>query len=105
MSVPRIAVVTGGAGFIGSHLVDLLLGEGFRVHVIDNLVGGRLENLAHQKDDPNLVVETRDILDLDPDDKLFAGIEYVFHFAGIGDIVPSIDKPVEYLSTNVMGTV
>lgn len=105
MSVPRIAVVTGGAGFIGSHMVDLLLDEGFRVHVIDNLIGGRLENLAHRKDDPNLAVETRDILDLAPDDKLFAGAEYVFHFAGIGDIVPSIDKPVDYLSTNVMGTV
>jgi UDP-glucose 4-epimerase len=105
MSVPRIAVVTGGAGFIGSHMVDRLLDEGFRVRVIDNLAGGRLENLAHRKDDPNLVVETRDILDLAPADKLFAGAEYVFHFAGIGDIVPSIDKPVDYLSTNVMGTV
>jgi UDP-glucose 4-epimerase len=105
MSVPRIAVVTGGAGFIGSHMVDRLLDEGFRVHVIDNLAGGRLENLAHRKDDPNLVVETRDILDLAPADKLFAGAECVFHFAGIGDIVPSIDKPVDYLSTNVMGTV
>ena len=58
-----------------------------------------------EEGDPNLVVETRDILDLAPDDKLFAGAEYVFHFAGIGDIVPSIDKPVDYLSTNVMGTV
>jgi UDP-glucose 4-epimerase len=105
MSASKIAVVTGGAGFIGSHMVDRLLDEGFRVHVIDNLVGGRLENLAHRKDDPNLVVETRDILDLASDDKLFAGAEYVFHFAGIGDIVPSIDKPVDYLSTNVMGTV
>jgi UDP-glucose 4-epimerase len=105
MSLPRIAVVTGGAGFIGSHMVDRLLDEGFRVHVIDNLVGGRLENLAHRKDDPNLAVETRDILNLLPGDKLFADAEYVFHFAGIGDIVPSIDKPVDYLSTNVMGTV
>ena len=105
MSVPKIAVVTGGAGFIGSHMVDRLLDESFRVHVIDNLVGGRIENLAHRKGDPNLVVETRDILDLAADDKLFAGAEYVFHFAGIGDIVPSIDKPVDYLSTNVMGTV
>src|SRR5438309_7893037 len=105
MSLPKLAVVTGGAGFIGSHMVDRLLDEGFRVHVIDNLVGGRLENLAHRKDDANLVVETRDILELSPDDKLFAGAEYVFHFAGIGDIVPSIDKPVDYLSTNVMGTV
>lgn len=105
MSARRTAVVTGGAGFIGSHMVDLLRDEGFRVHVVDNLVGGRLENLAHRKDDPDLVVETRDILDLAPDDKLFAGAEYVFHFAGIGDIVPSIDKPVDYLSNNVMGTV
>jgi UDP-glucose 4-epimerase len=105
MSVRKIAVVTGGAGFIGSHMVDRLLDEGFRVHVVDNLVGGCLENLAHRSGDANLVVETRDILDLAPDDKLFAGAEYVFHFAGIGDIVPSIDKPVDYLSTNVMGTV
>jgi UDP-glucose 4-epimerase len=105
MSVSKLAVVTGGAGFIGSHMVDRLLDEGFRIHVIDNLVGGRLENLAHRKGDPNLVVETRDIRDLACDDKLFAGAKYVFHFAGIGDIVPSIDKPVDYLSTNVMGTV
>ena len=105
MSVCKIAVVTGGAGFIGSHMVDRLLDEDFRVHVIDNLVGGRLENLAHRSGDANLVVETRDILDLAPDDKLFAGAEYVFHFAGIGDIVPSIDKPVDYVSTNVLGTV
>lgn len=105
MSGRKIAVVTGGAGFIGSHMVDRLLDEGFRVHVIDSLVGGRLENLAHRQGDTNLLVETRDIRDLDPDDTLFAHAEYVFHFAGIGDIVPSIDKPVDYLSTNVMGTV
>jgi UDP-glucose 4-epimerase len=105
MSLPELAVVTGGAGFIGSHMVDRLLDEGFRVHVIDNLVGGRLENLAHRKHDPSLVVERRDIRDLAPADKLFADAEYIFHFAGIGDIVPSIDKPVDYLSTNVIGTV
>jgi UDP-glucose 4-epimerase len=105
MSTRKVAVVTGGAGFIGSHMVDRLLDEGFRVHVIDNLVGGRLENLGHRTGESNLVVETRDILDLAPEDTLFAGAEYVFHFAGIGDIVPSIDKPVDYLSTNVMGTV
>src|SRR5436190_18037306 len=99
MSARNLAVVTGGAGFIGSHMVDRLLDEGFRVHVIDNLVGGRLENLAHRKGDPNLTVETRDILDLTADDKLCAGAEYVFHFAGVGDIVPSIDKPMDYLST------
>jgi UDP-glucose 4-epimerase len=86
-------------------MVDVLLDEGFRVHVIDNLVGGRLENLAHRKGETRLAVEVRDIRELAADDKLFAGAEYVFHFAGIGDIVPSIDKPVDYMSTNVMGTV
>ena len=105
MSTRKLAVVTGGAGFIGSHMVDLLLDEGFRVHVIDSMVGGRLENLAHRKGETNLVLETRDIRDLEAGDKLFADAEYVFHFAGIGDIVPSIDRPVDYVSTNVMGTV
>ena len=105
MSAPRLAVVTGGAGFIGSHMVDVLLDEGFRVHVIDSLIGGRLENLAHRKGESRLAVEVRDIRELPADDALFAGADLVFHFAGIGDIVPSIDKPVDYLSTNVMGTV
>jgi UDP-glucose 4-epimerase len=101
----KLAVVTGGAGFIGSHMVDLLLDEGWRVHVIDNLCGGRLQNLAHREGDARLVVETRDIRELRPGDNLFAGASYVFHFAGIGDIVPSIDRPLEYLSTNAMGTI
>jgi UDP-glucose 4-epimerase len=98
-------VVTGGAGFIGSHMVDLLLDRGFSVRVIDNLVGGRLENLRHRNTDPRLSVDTRDLLDIKPDDPLFAGADYVFHFAGIGDIVPSIERPVEYMRANVMGTV
>ncbi len=105
MSVSRLAVVTGGAGFIGSHMVDILLAEGFRVHVIDNLVGGRLDNLAHLQGDSRVQVEVRDILSVEAGDALFSGAEYIFHFAGIGDIVPSIDRPVDYLSTNVQGTV
>jgi UDP-glucose 4-epimerase len=100
-----LAVVTGGAGFIGSHMVDLLVSEGFRVHVVDNLVGGRLQNLRQHKNDPDVVVDERDIRSLAPDDAAFAGARYVFHFAGIGDIVPSIERPIDYMSTNVMGTV
>ncbi len=105
MSARKLAVVTGGAGFIGSHMVDLLLDEGFRVHVIDNLVGGRLQNLEHRKRDPDFHIESRDVKELAADDPLFQDAEYVFHFAGIGDIVPSIDRPTDYLSTNVMGTI
>ena len=104
MSGRPIAVVTGGAGFIGSHMVDLLIEEGFEVRVIDNLVGGREENLSHLHNAP-LVFERRDIRSFSPDDALFRGAKYVFHFAGIGDIVPSIERPLEYMSGNVQGTV
>lgn len=101
----KTAVVTGGAGFIGSHMVDLLLERGFEVRAIDNLACGRRENLTHHNGHPRLVFEVRDVRDLRPGDPLFEGTDYVFHFAGIGDIVPSIDRPVEYLSNNVMGTI
>jgi UDP-glucose 4-epimerase len=99
-----IAVVTGGAGFIGSHMVDRLVEENYRVHVVDNLVGGRLANLDQHKSNPDVIIEKQDIRALKPEDSAFTGARYVFHFAGIGDIVPSIDRPTDYLSTNVLGT-
>jgi UDP-glucose 4-epimerase len=105
MSPSPTAVVTGGAGFIGSHMVDRLLAEGCRVRVIDNLAGGRLDNLAQHKNDPRLAVDVRDVTALAPGDALFAGADHVYHFAGIGDIVPSIEKPCAYLHANVLGTV
>ena len=105
MSDKAIAVVTGGAGFIGSHMVDLLLERGIAVRVIDNLVGGREQNLAHHQANRDLALERRDIRALEPGDALFKGAAYVFHFAGIGDIVPSIERPTEYMSVNVQGTV
>lgn len=105
MMAEKNAVVTGAAGFIGSHMVDLLLQEGYHVRGIDNLSGGRLENVAHLRADPRFTFEVQDIRDLSSIIPLFQGVAYVFHFAGIGDIVPSIDRPVDYLSVNVMGTV
>lgn len=105
MSAPAVAVVTGGAGFIGSHMVDLLVEEGFAVRVIDNLVGGREDNLRQHQGDPRVVLDRRDVRALPPDDALFRDVRYVFHFAGIGDIVPSIERPAEYMSANVQGTV
>lgn len=105
MIIRPVAVVTGGAGFIGSHMVDLLVERGFAVRVIDNMVGGREENLAHHRSNPDVVLEQRDIRSYVPDDALFHGVKYVIHFAGIGDIVPSIEYPTEYMSANVQGTV
>jgi UDP-glucose 4-epimerase len=104
MTSRPIAVVTGGAGFIGSHMVDILLEKGFVVRVIDSLVGGREENLSHHSDNTDLSFERRDIRSFAPDDTLFHGANYIFHFAGIGDIVPSIERPLDYMSTNVQGT-
>ncbi len=86
-------------------MVDLLLARGYEVRVIDNLVGGREANLAHHKTNPRLSAEFRDIREYEPKSPLFSRARYVFHFAGIGDIVPSIEQPAEYLSSNVQGTV
>jgi UDP-glucose 4-epimerase len=99
------AVVTGGAGFIGSHMVDLLLSRGYRVRVIDNLTSGREANLAHHENEPRLSFEQMDIRHLSHDDALFKDVRLVFHFAGIGDIVPSIERPSEYMDVNIQGTV
>jgi UDP-glucose 4-epimerase len=105
MTTKPIAIVTGGAGFIGSHMVDLLLERDFSVRVIDNFTGGHAANLKHQDDNADLVVDRRDIRALEPTDSIFSGARLVFHFAGIGDIVPSIEKPAEYMDVNVQGTV
>jgi UDP-glucose 4-epimerase len=100
-----IVVITGGAGFIGSHTVDTFVARGFRVHVIDNLVGGLKRNLAQHERNPDVVLDERDIRAVAPGDPLFADAIHVVHFAGIGDLVPSIERPSEYLSVNVQGTV
>ena len=102
---PKIAIVTGAAGFIGSHAVDLLLAGGYKVRGIDNLVGGRVEHLDHHRRNPDFTLEIADIRSLAPGHPVFAGAEYLIHFAGIGDIVPSIERPIDYMSANVMGTV
>jgi len=99
------AIVTGGAGFIGSHMVDLLLENNYKVIVIDNLFSGRLSNLEHLKNSTNLYVEEVDIRKIDKKNTLFKDASYVFHYAGIGDIVPSIENPIDYMDINVQGTV
>jgi UDP-glucose 4-epimerase len=104
MSKP-VAIVTGGAGFIGSHMVDLLIGRGYTVRVIDNLTGGHRKNLDHLSDNPKLVCHWQDIRELEPDSDIFKDARFVFHFAGIGDIVPSIERPMSYMDVNVQGTV
>ena len=101
----RRCLVTGGAGFIGSHLVERLLRDGHQVHVIDNLSTGRLLNLAHLRDNPNLAFVDADIADPAAIAPSFAGVEWVFHMAALADIVPSIQQPMAYHRSNVDGTI
>ena len=98
------ALITGGAGFIGSHLTELLLSHGHDVVVVDNLTSGRLENLKAVVDHPRFAFMNADIRDVEVLTPTFAGVEWVFHLAGLADIVPSIEKPSQYFSTNVSGT-
>ena len=97
-------LVTGGAGFIGSHLVDRLLSENHSVIVIDNFSTGRPQNLAQHKRNRNLQVVHQDISDLDKIKKYFFGVDIVFHFAALADVVPSIVNPAKYFKSNVDGT-
>jgi UDP-glucose 4-epimerase len=98
-------MVTGGCGFIGSHIVDRLIKEGFEVTVIDNLSTGRLLNLDHHKANSNLTIYIRDLIEYEKILPLFEGIEWVFHIAALADIVPSIERPLDYHHANVDGTI
>ena len=100
----KVALVTGGFGFIGSHTVDELLSRDYEVRVVDNLTGGHFKNLESHKNNKNLNFEKIDIRNIKFDNKIFNEVDYVFHFAGIGDIVPSIEKPTDYIDVNVNGT-
>jgi len=104
MNKKPVALVTGGAGFIGSHMADLLIDNDFEVRVIDNLTGGREKNIKHLSSNKDFKFDKIDICKLTPENKIFSDVKYVFHFAGIGDIVPSIERPLEYLNTNIQGT-
>lgn len=99
-----VSVVTGGCGFIGSHIVDRLLDEGHTVRVIDNFSTGRPGNLSHRSGNPSLSIYEKDIRNREDISPLFDGADYVFHMAALADIVPSIQMPWEYYSSNVLGT-
>jgi UDP-glucose 4-epimerase len=96
-------IVTGGGGFIGSHLVDRLLAAGRQVKVIDNFSVGNPRNLEQHRGNRDLDVVTCDIGE-DPVAPLFVGAERVFHLAARADIVPSVQDPSVYFRSNVDGT-
>jgi len=93
-------LVTGGAGFIGSHLTDKLIKQGHQVIIIDNLTTGKKENLNPKADFHNL-----DVCDFEKIKPLFEDIDYVFHLAAIPRVPVSIEYPVSTSKVNIMGTV
>ena len=97
------SLVTGGAGFIGSNLVDELVKKKHKVIVLDNFDTGRLSNLSHHSKN-NVKIIRVDISKGENLSRYFKNIDYVFHLAGIADIVPSIENPVKYFKSNVVGT-
>ena len=97
------SVVTGGAGFIGSNLVDHLVRIDHKVIVLDNFASGKKANLAHHKKKDVKIIRV-DISKSKNLDKYFKKVDYVFHLAGLAEIIPSIKNPKKYFNTNVLGT-
>ncbi len=99
------AVVTGGGGFIGSHIVDRLLADGHDVTVLDNFSTGNPRNLAPHRDNARLQVARVDVADFEAVWPYVQGAQWVFHLAALADIVASIERPLDYHRSNVDGTV
>jgi dTDP-glucose 4,6-dehydratase len=97
----KTAVVTGGAGFLGSHLSDRLLAEGFRVVAIDNTVTGSPENIAHLGDNPNFKFVRQDVSEY-----IFVPgpVDFVFHFASPASPIDYLELPIPTLKVGALGT-
>lgn len=102
----KTSLITGCAGFIGSHLVNFLLNKNQKVIGIDNLCSGKSKNLKNAFKNKNFLFFRGDIKNIY---KILKNkkikIDYVFHLAGHGELIPSIEKPVEYFNNNAMNTV
>src|SRR5579862_4057625 len=100
MSKAQRIVVTGAAGFIGSHLTDRLVAGGHRVIAIDNLAVGRERNLIHARESGRCDFHRVDVNDPSAA-SLYEGADTVYHLAALADIVPSIERPQDYFRANV----
>ncbi len=98
-------LITGGCGFIGSHLSEQLIKEKHNITVIDNLANGRLKNIENINKNSRFKFIRADILNYSKIDNYFKNIDAVIHLAALADIVPSIDNPEKYFRVNVEGTI
>jgi UDP-glucose 4-epimerase len=97
-------LVTGCAGFIGSHLTETLLNQGFKVYGIDNLSNGKLSNTSSFNKNTNFIFLEYDINEVDKFEKVLDEVDVIYHLAALADIVPSIQNPKSYFNSNVNGT-
>jgi UDP-glucose 4-epimerase len=97
-------LVTGGAGFIGSHLVGHLLARGDRVRVVDDLSTGSLDNLAEVSGHPNLEMHVCSVTELEPVRRLMRGADRVFHLAASVGVELILARPLDSLMNNIRGT-
>ena len=96
-----LSVVTGGAGFLGSHLCDRLLAEGHRVIAVDNLLTGNLDNIAHLKNDPAFIFLNHNVTQhVD----VAGSVHYVFHFASPASPIDYLELPIQTLKVGSLGT-
>ncbi len=100
-------LITGGAGFIGSHLTDYLIKKSnvSKIIVIDNIKDGSLKNLKNSINSKKFQFFKIDINNFKKIEKKFKSIDIVYHLAALSDVVPSIEEPINYLQSNIMGTV
>jgi UDP-N-acetylglucosamine 4-epimerase len=97
-------LVSGGAGFIGSHLVDRLLAEGFEVLVLDDFSSGRMENVSCHRDVKEFCLVRGDVRDAGLVRRVVEGVDGVFHLAALVDVELSVENPVLFNEVNVVGT-
>ncbi|MCD6163366.1 MAG: GDP-mannose 4,6-dehydratase [candidate division Zixibacteria bacterium] len=100
----KTALVTGGAGFIGSFLCEELLEQGYRVFAVDNLSTGSLDNIRHLKKDSNFEFEVGNIMSKKLMEKLIINSDSIFHLAAAVGVKLIIEKPVDTIQTNIIGT-
>lgn len=98
------ALITGGAGFIGSHLAERLLKDGYQVTVIDNLSTGRLANIEHLAPSSNFRFAVEDIRNIHVIDRLVSECDVIFHLAAAVGVLNIIDRPINTMEVNIGGT-
>jgi UDP-glucose 4-epimerase len=104
MSRSLRCLITGGAGFIGSHLAETLLAEGHRVYVIDNLSTGRWENIASLQKNPHFQFARASVAETVVLDRMASEAQIIFHLAAAVGVKLIVEKPVHTIETNISGT-